>query len=154
MSAQFMNITSRPAFGKINADLKSRLLALAAIFLGFHSSFAAAPGVVIDHVPASTGSYVGSPSLAILPDGNYVASHDFFGPKTTEHERALTAVFRSSDRGATWKKISEIDGQFWSTLFTHRNALYILGTDRHHGNAIIRRSDDGPASVSLPADRH
>lgn len=38
------------------------------------------PGVIIDHSPASSGRYVGSPSLAVLPDGTYVASHDFFGP--------------------------------------------------------------------------
>ena len=44
------------------------------------------PGGVIDHVPAVTGTYVGSPSIAILPDGTSVASHDFFGPKK---QRAL-----------------------------------------------------------------
>jgi hypothetical protein len=114
--------------------------------------FGAPPGVVIDHVPAASGTYVGSPSITIFPDGEYVASHDFFGPKTKEHESAITAVFRSSDRGATWKKISEIQGQFWSTLFVHRNALYIIGTDRHHGNAIIRRSSDGGATWSSPTN--
>lgn len=30
-----------------------------------------APGVVIDHSPASSKSYIGSPSLAVLPDGTY-----------------------------------------------------------------------------------
>ena len=68
------------------------------------------PGVVIDHIPAASGLYIGSPSIAILPNGDYVASHDHFGPKTTEHQSALTAVFRSADRGRTWKKISEIQG--------------------------------------------
>ena len=110
------------------------------------------PGVVIDHLPASSGSYVGSPSIAILTEGDYVASHDHFGPKTKEHESALTAVFRSADRGRTWKRISAIQGQFWSTLFAHRGALYILGTDKHHGNAIIRRSTDGGLTWTSPAN--
>ena len=38
------------------------------------------PGVIIAHRAASTENYIGSPSLAVLPDGSYVASHDFFGP--------------------------------------------------------------------------
>ncbi len=69
---------------------------------------ATVPGVVIDHVPASSGLYVGSPSIAVLPGGGYVASHDFFGPKSGEFKSARTAVFGSADRGKTWKKLSEV----------------------------------------------
>ncbi len=111
------------------------------------------PGVVIDHLPASSGLYVGSPGLAILPDGRYVASHDFFGPKSTEHQSARTAVFGSSDRGQTWTKLAEIDGQFWSTLFVHRGALYLMGTNAHYGQAIIRRSEDGGRTWTTPRDK-
>jgi hypothetical protein len=114
--------------------------------------FAGVPGVVIDHRPASSGIYIGSPSLAVLPGGDYVASHDEFGPKSTEHTRAVTRVFRSGDRGRTWRRISTIEGQFWSTLFVHRGALYVLGTDKHHGNAIIRRSTDRGESWTSPVD--
>ena len=110
------------------------------------------PGVVIDHLAAASGVYVGSPSIAVLPDGDYVASHDHFGPKSTEHTSALTAVFRSSDRGTSWRKIAEVQGQFWSTLFVHRGVLYLLGTDKHHGNAIIRRSIDGGTTWTTPRD--
>ncbi|MBM3859874.1 MAG: exo-alpha-sialidase [Verrucomicrobia bacterium] len=109
------------------------------------------PGVVIDHIPASTGVYIGSPSIAVLPNGNYVASHDHFGPKSTEHKSALSAVFRSADRGKTWKKVSEIQGAFWSKLFVHRGTLYLLGTDRHHGNILIRRSTDGGTTWPAPS---
>lgn len=110
------------------------------------------PGVVIDHLPAASGTYIGSPGLAVLPNGDYVASHDHFGPQTTEHQRAVTAVFRSADQGASWRKIATIEGAFWSTLFVHRGALYLLGTDRHHGNAVIRRSTDGGTTWTQPTN--
>jgi len=116
------------------------------------ADFSQAPGVVIDHVPASTGVYIGSPSIAILPEGAYVASHDFFGPKSTEHESAVTAVFRSEDRGATWQKIARIDGAFWGNLFVHEGRLFLMSTNRHHGLVVIRRSDDGGRTWTTPKD--
>ena len=109
------------------------------------------PGVVIDHIPVSKGVYIGSPSIAVLPAGDYVASHDHFGPNSSEHTSALTAVFRSADRGKTWKKVSEVQGAFWSSLFVHRGSLYLLGPDRHHGNILIRRSTDGGETWTTPA---
>ena len=66
------------------------------------------PGVVVNHIPASTKTYIGSPSICILPNGDYIASHDHFGPATTEHEKALTSVYKSTNRGKSWTKISEI----------------------------------------------
>ncbi len=110
------------------------------------------PGVIIDHSPASSGIYIGSPSLVILPNGDYVASHDEFGPQSTEHRRAVSHIFTSRDRGASWKKISTIDGAFWSTLFTHRGGLYLLGPDKHHGNVLIRRSADGGLTWTTPTN--
>jgi hypothetical protein len=136
-------------------------LALAALLLVHDSivfcatsSPAAPPGIVIDHLSASAGLYIGSPSIAVLSNGNYLASHDFFGPKSTEHTKAVTAIFNSSDRGQSWTKISEINGQFWATLFVHHGALFIIGTDRHHGNALIRRSLDGGINWTDPSNTH
>jgi len=110
------------------------------------------PGIVIDYSPQSSGLYIGSPSLAVLTNGDYVASHDFFGPKSAEHQLARSVVFRSSNRGLTWRKMSEMDGAFWSSLFVHRGALYLLGPDRHHGNILIRRSNDGGATWTTPTN--
>ncbi len=109
------------------------------------------PGVVVDHIPASTKTFIGSPSICILPNGDYIASHDFFGPATTEHTQALSAVYKSTNRGKSWKKISEIHGQFWSNLFVHHDVLYLMGTWKHHGNLIIRRSSDGGVTWSEPS---
>jgi hypothetical protein len=111
------------------------------------------PGAVIDHSPASSGKYIGSPSIAVLPDGSYVASHDFFGPGTPYRRMAISRVFRSEDRGKTWTQTAELVGQFWSTLFTHRGALYILGTRAEYAAVIIRRSSDGGRTWSEPTDR-
>jgi len=113
----------------------------------------APPGVVIDHSPAWTGLYVGSPTIAVLPNGDYVAAHDFFGPRANSERSAPSVVFRSADRGRTWRKISSIRGAFWSLLFVHRGALYLLGTDREYGNMLLRRSSDGGVTWTSPTSR-
>jgi len=124
----------------------------AAIASGQNANYKRVPGVVVDHIAASTKTYIGSPSICIMPDGTYLASHDHFGPGSTEYIQALTSIFRSTDRGKTWERISEIKGQFWSNLFVYNNNLYIMGTDKHHGNFIIRRSVDVGITWSDPVD--
>jgi len=110
------------------------------------------PGVVIDHSLAESGLYIGSPSLVVLTNGDYLASHDFFGPKSREFEAPITAVFRSEDRGRSWKPAARVSGQFWSSLFVHRSAAYLMGTDKHHGRIVIRRSTDGGSTWTTPQD--
>ena len=137
----------------MKTKLATLIVCLLCCFMPFTTLSQKVPGKIADHIPASSKTYIGSPSLCMLPSGEYIASHDYFGPATTEHQQALTAVFRSADRGKTWKKISEIKGQFWSNLFYHNQALYILGTYSHHGNLIVRRSADGGNTWSEPIDR-
>lgn len=108
------------------------------------------PGTVIDHVPASEGRYIGSPALAALPDGAYVACHDEFGPKSGQRTGAMTRVFRSENKGRTWSKVADVSNAFWSTLFVHNGALYMLGTTFEYGDLVIRRSDDGGHTWTTP----
>jgi hypothetical protein len=116
------------------------------------AEFSPPPGVVIDHVPASARQYVGSPSIAILPDGSYVAFHDLFGPKSTELVRAVGRVFRSTDRGEHWTPSAELKGAFWCGLFVHDRRLYLMGTTKQMGDIVIRRSDDGGKTWTEPVD--
>ena len=111
-------------------------------------------GVVVHHIPSKVQRYIGSPSICVLPDGTYLASHDEFGPKSTEFKSAVTRVYRSDDKGKTWTRLSQINGQFWSTLFVQDDAVYIIGTNKHHGNFIIRRSVDGGKTWTVPYNSH
>ena len=110
------------------------------------------PGVVIHHVPQATGRFIGSPSLTVLPNGDYLAAHDYFGPESKEHECATAVVHRSSDRGETWEKITELQCLFWPKVFAHRDAAYIMGVEKHHGRIVIRRSLDNGATWTVPDD--
>ncbi len=112
---------------------------------------AAPPGVIIDHVPKSTGQYIGSPSITILKNGDYVASHDFFGPKSTQGVSAVSRVFVSTDKGRTWSKTAEFSDQFWSNLFLHRGMLYLMGCTNEYGRPVIRRSLDNGRTWSQPS---
>lgn len=108
------------------------------------------PGTIVAYEPASAERYIGSPSLATLPNGDYVASHDFFGPKSSEWQQATTRIYSSNDKGKTWRFLSEIQGAFWSSLFVHKGVLYLLGPDRHHGTVLIRKSTDGGKTWTSP----
>ena len=114
------------------------------------------PGVAVNHTPAARQQYNGCPSLAILPNGDYVASHSLFGPAATNSD---SFVYRSPDRGQSWQPIATVRGQIWSKLFLHRGALYLIGTDhcdryggRLNGKMVIRRSADGGATWSEARD--
>lgn len=108
-----------------------------------------APGVVIDHRPKCTQNFVGCPGIAILPNGDYIATHSFFGRGV---ERGQTLVFRSRDKGRTWKNIAEGLRQSFSTPFVHRGALYLMGVGGKGPCIVIRQSDDRGESWTEPKD--
>jgi hypothetical protein len=127
----------------------SRLVAVCLLAVAAIASAAEPPGVVIDFSPAADKQYIGSPSIAVLPDGSYVASHDFFSPGNMGDR---THVFRSTDRGQTWSPAAQLTGQWWSGLFVHRGKLYLMGTSKAYGACVIRRSDDGGKNWTEPKD--
>ncbi len=114
------------------------------------ADFSKVPGVVINHSPARSERYIGSPSIAMHPGGRYVASNDYFGPGGDRGRYNSSVIFSSSDRGETWEKLASLEGQFWSTLFTHRGTLYLIGTSGKDGDITIRRSTDGGRGWTVP----
>lgn len=111
------------------------------------------PGVVIAYSPANSGIYIGSPGITIVRDGIYLAKHDEFGPMSTEHILAVTHIYRSEDKGNTWRRISTVRGMFWASIFTLSHSIYLIGTDRHHGNIVIRKSDDEGYTWTEPTSK-
>lgn len=110
---------------------------------------------------AATRSYLGSPSVVRIPSdhprraGALLVTHDYFGPgcpRNHEDEEHLTTVYRSEDDGRTWRTVTHIAGAFWSSLFAHRGALYLLGCSQQYGSIVIRRSDDGGDTWTHPRD--
>lgn len=130
------------------------------------ASLSSVPGVVISYErspnPVShlfnrvfkRGRFIGSPTLTILPNGHYLAAHDLFrnGGAETPAGRGTSKVFRSTDQGRTWRKVSEVHGAFWSTVFAHRGAVYLWGRIAASGAAVIRRSTDEGATWTDPVD--
>ncbi len=111
--------------------------------------------VEIKYQDPATKCYLGSPSITRLDNGDLVVTHDYFGPGCPlnhEGEEHLTSVYRSRDDGLSWHNVTHIAGAFWSNLFTHRGALYLLGTSQRHGSIVIRRSDDGGYTWTHPRD--
>ncbi|ABB06432.1 sialidase family protein [Burkholderia lata] len=109
----------------------------------------APPGQVVAHSRAATRVYLGSPSLAVLPNGDYVATFDTFGAAASQNH---VSVFTSHDKGATWSRLGDVPDQYWSSLFVLNGALYLMGTNRSMGTPSIRRSDDGGATWTTPVD--
>ncbi len=107
------------------------------------------PGIVIAHSPASSGVYLGSPSLAILPDGEYLATHDLFG--SVGEKGPDTYVYRSTDRGTSWTRISTLSDQRWSSLHVLGDAVYMIGVHGPLRNAVIRKSTDAGVSWTEPS---
>ena len=103
----------------------------------------------------ATKTYLGSPSLVRLANGDLLATHDYFGPGCPlnhEGEEHLTSVYRSRDGGATWTNVTHIAGAFWNSLFTLDDAVYLIGASQQYGSIVIHRSTDNGNTWSHPAD--
>jgi hypothetical protein len=109
------------------------------------------PGTVIAHLPASSGQFIGSPSIVILTNGDYLASHDIFGPNSGSTNCATTVIFQSRDRGQEWREIARVRCSFWANLFVHHGLVYLMGVESERGRIVIRRSVNGGKSWTEPA---
>lgn len=113
------------------------------------------PGVIIAHTPAYKRIFIGSPSIIKLTNGDLIASNDFFGPNSEARPngQSFTRIYRSTDQGASWSIVTDLSGQFMSTLFLHQDVLYIMGVSGGYSNGnhvVIRKSLDNGNSWSNP----
>jgi len=100
-------------------------------------------------------TYLGSPSIIRLLDGDLLVTHDYFGrgcPRNHEDEEHLTSVYRSGDNGKSWSNITHISNAYWSSLFVHHHSVYLIGVSQQYGTIVIRRSDDGGYTWTHPKD--
>lgn len=104
-------------------------------------------GKVIAHSPKSSWVFLGSPAMAILPNGDYLASHDYFGGKSG----AVTYVYRSKDKGETWKYQGIIDKMKNVSYFVHQGATYAIGYTNAAGQMYIRKSIDNGVTWTEPS---
>ena len=107
------------------------------------------PGTVVAQVPELRGSTVSNASIAILPNGNYVASC------TGVTDGA--ALFVSKDRGATWSLLVENVTALnhirnYYNLFVFEGALYMMGAGAGNQNLLISRSEDNGVTWTEPTD--
>lgn len=107
----------------------------------------------LKHQPERSKVYLGSPSIIRLPDGVLVASHDYFGNmKNLKNESGLTSIYRSEDNGRNWVNITYMIGAFWGTLFLYNEALYHISISQEYGHVVIRSSNDGGFTWTVPID--
>lgn len=125
-----------------------------------------APGTVVYHRPSPSTFfgvalppnrvYTASPSIVVLPNGDYVISHNLFGADTSPSaaDSGTTFLFRSSDGGESWAELpsSPMMDMKRGSLFVHDGDLYIWGYTAAPGEIIIRRSADNGDTWTTPSD--
>ena len=92
-----------------------------------------------------------NPSIAILPNGTYIASCSgtFRSPK----EPGKTSIFESIDKGKTWNPLVKNGLEInYGNLFVHRNTLYMMGTKGIQKEIIIIKSVDNGRTWTTPTD--
>ncbi len=96
--------------------------------------------------PNPSRLYLGSPSIVRMGDGSLLTSYDYFGPASPKNKYGREyrgALARSENNGQSWNLLGDVEGAFWSGLFTLNNDVYMLGCSAHSGHITIRRSSDG-----------
>ncbi len=105
------------------------------------------PGTVIAQVPELRGRTISNVSLAILPNGDYLASC------TGVSQGA--SLFVSEDRGASWRmlveNVTEQNGiANYYNLFVWEGKLYMMGCGRGGANLMIACSEDNGLNWTSP----
>lgn len=123
--------------------------------------FSDVPGTVISYYESpdwwekltNDETYISSPSIAVMPNGDYVASHDLFGSGVDDEDSGTTKVFYSSNKGTSWTSKVTLGNTLRASLFTFDGDLYLLGyTSTENGSIIVRKSTDNGATWTTPSN--
>ncbi|MDD2601160.1 MAG: hypothetical protein PHO37_18370, partial [Kiritimatiellae bacterium] len=113
----------------------------------FSAIESATGGTVIGHLAQiSEESIFHLPSLAVLSDGSYMVSATVLSSPSGIHAK----VYRSTDQGATWTRVSQVAPLYSGTLLESGGALYLLGNHYDGGTLVIRRSSDQGVTWTSP----
>lgn len=108
------------------------------------SGFALPPGRI----------FTTSPSIVVLPGGDYLLSFNLFGSDLVPpaETSGTTFVYRSSDRGLTWTNLTPAPMMDMKrgSLFVFGSDVYLWGYTAAPGNVVIRKSSDGGVTWTVP----
>lgn len=93
------------------------------------------PCTIIDKASKLRDVTVNNPAIHILSDGSYIAT------QTASVKSGF--VYKSTDHGGTWIRISDGLRQTYCAVYEIGGALYSLGCDAVSGNLAIQKSSDG-----------
>ncbi len=118
------------------------------------------PGVIVHQVDTPSllkrvlgrAVYTTSPSIAVLPGGDYVISANIFGRGSGADISGTTFIYRSADKGGNWQLLTTLLDMKRGSLFVHEGSLYIWGYTAAPGSIVIRKSEDGGHSWTTPED--
>lgn len=100
--------------------------------------------------------YTTSPSIAVLPNGDYLLSFNLFGSDLVPpaETSGTTYIYRSTDQGQTWTNMTPtpmMDVKRGS-LFVFGSDVFLWGFTAAPGNIIIRTSSDDGTTWTEPVD--
>ncbi len=109
------------------------------------------PWKVIGKVTELRKGAINNVSIAILPDGSYIASC------TGASEESRISLFKSTDKGLSWQlmtntNVSDNKIHNYYNLFVHKGSLYMMGVGDGRVNILISRSDDGGVNWTVPTN--
>lgn len=108
------------------------------------------PGTVIVQTEDPKSIFVRNPSFAILPDGSYLATHEWHGDISKKFNLWTVDVLRSTDQGVNWERVSRLSPQCNANLFTLNQAVYMIGLTKSSHRLAIRCSTDSGESWTEP----
>ena len=108
------------------------------------------PGVVLARRLGTSKIYLGSPSIVILPNGDYISSFQQYGFGAAGKQ--FTFFYRSADKGKTWEFQSRAERMLYARLFVHGGKLYCMGTQLPQRSIVLMRSNDGGKTWTQPQD--